>query len=106
MNLSNTWKGKLEAASFFCCLKICTGSVRAERFNLWFNSKDSRKQKFYLCDNLGLICFDGPVGRGSIERHEVEVSATLFVGPGGRHLVDIIGDISWTKEVTSRVHFW
>ena len=25
---------------------------------------------------------------------------------GGRHLVDIIGDISWTKEVTSRGHFW
>ena len=24
----------------------------------------------------------------------------------GRHLVDIIGDISWTKEVTSRGHFW
>ena len=24
---------------------------------------------------------------------------------GGRHLVDIIGDISWTKEVTSRGHF-
>ena len=25
---------------------------------------------------------------------------------GGRHFVDIIGDISWTKEVTSRGHFW
>ena len=25
---------------------------------------------------------------------------------GGRHLVDIIGDISWTKGVTSRGHFW
>ena len=25
---------------------------------------------------------------------------------GGRHLVDIIGDISWTKEVTSRGQFW
>ena len=25
---------------------------------------------------------------------------------GGRHLVDIIGDISWTKEVTSHGHFW
>ena len=24
----------------------------------------------------------------------------------GRHLVDIIGDISWTIEVTSRGHFW
>jgi hypothetical protein len=27
MNPSNTWKGKLEAASFFCHLKIRTGSV-------------------------------------------------------------------------------
>ena len=25
---------------------------------------------------------------------------------GGRHFVDIIGDISWTKGVTSRGHFW
>ena len=25
---------------------------------------------------------------------------------GGRHFVDIIGDISWTKEVTFRGHFW
>ena len=25
---------------------------------------------------------------------------------GGRHLVDIIDDISWTKGVTSRGHFW
>ena len=24
----------------------------------------------------------------------------------GRHLVDMIGDISWTKEVTSHGHFW
>ena len=28
MNPSNTWKGKLEAASFFCHLKSCTGSVK------------------------------------------------------------------------------
>ena len=26
--------------------------------------------------------------------------------PGGRHIMDIIGDISWTKEVTYRGHFW
>ena len=26
--------------------------------------------------------------------------------PGGRHFVDKIGDISWTKGVTSRGHFW
>ena len=25
---------------------------------------------------------------------------------GGRHFVDIIGDISWTKGVTFRGHFW
>ena len=25
---------------------------------------------------------------------------------GGRHFVDKIGDISWTKGVTSRGHFW
>ena len=25
---------------------------------------------------------------------------------GGRHLVDIKGDISWTKGVTFRGHFW
>ena len=25
---------------------------------------------------------------------------------GGRHFVDIIGDISWTKGVSSRGHFW
>ena len=25
---------------------------------------------------------------------------------GGRHFVDIIGVISWTKKVTSRGHFW
>ena len=25
---------------------------------------------------------------------------------GGRHLVDIISDFSWTKGVTSRGHFW
>ena len=27
MNPSNTWKGKLEAASFFCHLETYTGSV-------------------------------------------------------------------------------
>ena len=42
--------------------------MRAERFNLWFNSKDSRKQKFYLCDNLGLICFDGPDMRSRVQQ--------------------------------------
>ena len=26
--------------------------------------------------------------------------------PGGRHFVGIIGDISWTKGLTSRGHFW
>ena len=25
---------------------------------------------------------------------------------GGKHLVDIIDDFSWTKEVTSCGHFW
>ena len=28
------------------------------------------------------------------------------VNAGGRHLVDIIGDILWTKGVTFRGHFW
>ena len=29
-----------------------------------------------------------------------------YTKSSGRHLVDIIGDISWTKRVTSRGHFW
>ena len=35
----------------------------------------------------------------------VKISQPIPV-TGGRHLVDIIGDISWTKEVTSHGHFW
>jgi hypothetical protein len=33
-----------------------------------------------------------------------EIQCTVHVG--GRHLVDIIGDFSWIKGVTSRGHFW
>jgi hypothetical protein len=29
-----------------------------------------------------------------------------FIHTGGRHLVDIIDDFSWTKRVTSREHIW
>ena len=32
-------------------------------------------------------------------------SKFMLVLSGGRHLVDIIGDFSWTKGVTSRGHF-
>ena len=36
------------------------------------------------------------------------IAVRITLGPisGGRHFVDIIGVISWTKGVTSRGHFW
>ena len=39
-------------------------------------------------------------------RLNLPVMSGSFVVMGGRHLVDIIGDISWTKGVTSHGHFW
>ena len=30
---------------------------------------------------------------------------SMYIKTGGRHLVDIIGDFSWTKGVTSRGQF-
>ena len=38
--------------------------------------------------------------------HIVKKGHPKVFSTGGRHLVDIIGDISWTNEVTSRGHFW
>ena len=35
-----------------------------------------------------------------------KIRRTHWLKMGGRHFVDIIGDISWTKEVTFRGHFW
>ena len=35
-----------------------------------------------------------------------KIFLAFFIFSGGRHFVDIIGVISWTKGVTSRGHFW
>ena len=50
---------------------------------------------------------------GFLQIHIISISGHYIVkiwqtvaGTGGRHLVDIIGDISWTKGVTSHGHFW
>ena len=54
------------------------------------------------------LSFGAPKGRV----HRINLSIFENIGllvhifSGGRHLVDIIGDFSWKKEVTSRGHFW
>ena len=39
-------------------------------------------------------------------RSQILADQLMLFKTGGRHFVDIIGDISWTKGVTSRGHFW
>ena len=38
--------------------------------------------------------------------HQIPSWLILAEIEGGRHLLDIIGDFSWTKGATSRGHFW
>ena len=49
---------------------------------------------------FGLLTHQSCVSIYSTERQQ-----KLPFSEGGRHLVDIIGDFSWTKGVTSRGHF-
>ena len=39
-------------------------------------------------------------------RSQILADQLMLFKTGGRHFVDIIGDISWTKGVKSRGHFW
>ena len=49
----------------------------------------------------------GSFGRLGLWQNRIEGSSFLFsLVMGGRHLVDIIGDFSWTEGVTFRGHFW
>ena len=69
----------------FLNLEIVENSIVATNFN-------------FLPNKLNICC-------RNYSREET-FSWNVAFHLGGRHFVDKIGDISWTKEVTSRGHFW
>jgi hypothetical protein len=64
--------------------------------------KVSKSQTTHALCLLSRVFFSGSRVSGNHVGH----SKRRTRNKGGRHLVDIIGDFSWTKGVTSRGHFW
>ena len=92
----------------FSCFPTAWVDVIVENLEIEHRSLNKNIKYLIFGSEFG---FTGPIRMEKIphikwEARFVPLISGFRLQLGGRHLVDIIGDISWTKEVTSRGHFW